>query len=130
MKVTLPLTSNMSTLSVSYALDFASIMLIGAGTAAISAWAVRRYGVWVAPLTFAPIYLTYRTYQIYIGHLEAQRHVQETSNLHLATIEALAGAIDAKDQMTNAHIFRVQFYAVGVAQALGLPDEDVQAIKT
>src|SRR5258706_6183526 len=30
MKVTLPLTSSMSTLSVSYALDFASLMLIGA----------------------------------------------------------------------------------------------------
>src|SRR5712675_2421808 len=30
MKVTLPLTSSMSTLSVSYALDFASIILIGA----------------------------------------------------------------------------------------------------
>ena len=69
--------------------------------AALAAWAVQRLGFWVAPLTFAPIYLTYRTYKVYMGRLEAQRHVQETSDLHLATIEALAGAIDAKDQMTQ-----------------------------
>lgn len=77
-----------------------------------------RVGVWLAPLTFAPIYLTYRTYRVYLGRLEAQRHVQETSDLHLATIEALAAAIDAKDQMTRVHIRRVQAYAAGLAEVL------------
>jgi diguanylate cyclase (GGDEF)-like protein/putative nucleotidyltransferase with HDIG domain len=85
---------------------------------------------WVAPLTIASIFLTYYTYKVYIGRLEAQRDVQETSNLHLATIEALAGAIDAKDQMTNAHILRVQYYAVGLAEAVGLPAHEIQGVKT
>lgn len=103
---------------------------VGAGSAALAAWAVRTVGFWVAPLTFAPIFLTYHTYKVYMGRLDAQRHVQETSNLHQATIEALAGAIDAKDQMTNAHIFRVQFYAVGLAKAVGLEALDIEAVKT
>ena len=81
-------------------------------------------GYWVAPLTFAPIYLTYRTYKVYMGRIEdEQRHVQQTSDLHLATIEALARAIDAKDQTTQMHIRRVQLYAAGLARAVGLSRE-------
>ena len=103
---------------------------VGAGTAWLAVWTMNRVGLWLAPLTFAPIYLTYRTYRVYLGRLEAQRHVQETSDLHLATIEALAAAIDAKDQMTRVHIRRVQAYAAGLAEALALPPGDVQAVRT
>ncbi|MGE3958352.1 MAG: HD domain-containing phosphohydrolase [Vicinamibacterales bacterium] len=103
---------------------------VGAGTAWLAAWAVHRAGFWVAPLTFAPIYLTYRTYRVYLGRLEAQRHVQETSDLHLATIEALAAAIDAKDQMTRVHVRRVQAYAAGLAEALQLSPAEIQAVRT
>jgi diguanylate cyclase (GGDEF)-like protein/putative nucleotidyltransferase with HDIG domain len=103
---------------------------VGATTAAMAAWAVHNLGLWVAPLTFAPIYLTYHTYKVYMSRIEVQRHVQETSNLHLATIEALAGAIDAKDQMTNSHILRVQIYATGLAEAIGLSAADVQGVRT
>ena len=61
---------------------------------------------------------------------DEQRHVLQTSDLHLATIEALARAIDAKDQTTQMHIRRVQVYATGLANALGLPDAEIQGIKT
>ena len=82
---------------------------------------VEHAGYWVAPLTFAPLYLTYRTYKVYMGRIEdEQRHVQQTSDLHLATIEALARAIDAKDQTAQMHIRRVQVYAAGLANAAGL----------
>ena len=50
---------------------------------------------------------------------DQERHVQEVSDLHLATIEALALAIDAKDQTAQSHIRRVQVYAAGIARALG-----------
>ena len=103
---------------------------VGAGAAALSAWGIRHVGFWLAPLTFAPIYLTYRTYRIYLGRLEAQQHVQETSDLHLATIEALAAAIDAKDQMTRTHIRRVQAFAGGLADFVGLSSGEVQAVRT
>ncbi len=104
---------------------------VGAGAAAVAAIVVERAGYWFAPLTFAPLYLTYRTYKVYMGRIEdEQRHVQQTSDLHLATIEALARAIDAKDQTTQTHIRRVQLYAAGLAVALDLPEPDIQGVKT
>jgi diguanylate cyclase (GGDEF)-like protein/putative nucleotidyltransferase with HDIG domain len=104
---------------------------VGAGTAALAAWFVDHTGYWVAPLTFAPLYLTYRTYKVYMGRIEdEQRHVQRTSDLHLATIEALARAIDAKDQTAHMHIRRVQVYAAGLARAAGLSDAEIQGVKT
>jgi diguanylate cyclase (GGDEF)-like protein/putative nucleotidyltransferase with HDIG domain len=60
----------------------------------------------------------------------ARGRVQQTSDLHLATIEALARAIDAKDQTAEFHLQRVQTYAVGLARAIDLPAADVEAIKT
>ena len=103
---------------------------VGAGTAAIGAWFVVHAGYWL-PFTFAPVYLTYRTYTVYMGRIEdEQRHVQQTSDLHLATIEALARAIDAKDQTTQMHIRRVQVYAAGLAKAAGLTEADIQGVKT
>jgi diguanylate cyclase (GGDEF)-like protein/putative nucleotidyltransferase with HDIG domain len=104
---------------------------VGAGTAAIAAMLVTKTGYWFAPLGFAPIYLTYRTYKVYMGRIEdEQRHVLQTSDLHLATIEALARAIDAKDQNTQTHIRRVQLYAAGMAKAVGLSPAAIQGVKT
>ena len=104
---------------------------VGAGTAALALWLIAHAGWWVAPLTFAPVYLVYHTYKVYMGRVEdEQRHVQQTSDLHLATIEALARAIDAKDQPTQSHIRRVQLYAVGLANAAGLGPADIQGVKT
>ena len=39
---------------------------------------------------------------------------RELNKLYLSTIETLAMAIDAKDQITHGHIRRVQTYAVGL----------------
>jgi diguanylate cyclase (GGDEF)-like protein/putative nucleotidyltransferase with HDIG domain len=61
---------------------------------------------------------------------EERRSARQMSELHLATIEALVLAIDAKDQTTPNHISRVQAYAAGVARAVGMPDTDVQAVRT
>ena len=104
--------------------------LVGAGAAAAATWTISHIGFWPVPLMFAPIYLTYRTYRTYVGSLEAQRHVQDTSDLHLATIEALAAAIDAKDQMTRMHLRRVQAYATGLAEAMKLSPGEIQAVRT
>ncbi len=103
---------------------------LGAGTAGLAAWFISHAGYWI-PFTFAPVYLTYRTYKVYMDRIEdEQRHVQQTSDLHLATIEALARAIDAKDQTTQMHIRRVQVYAAGLAAAAGFSDAEIQGIKT
>src|SRR5437764_10851596 len=103
----------------------------GAGAAAVAAAVVERGGYWMALLTTAPVYLIYRTYKVYMGRIQdQQRHVQQVSDLHLATIEALALAIDAKDQTAQSHIRRVQVYAAGLARALGMPENEIQGVKT
>ena len=105
---------------------------VGAGAAALATWLVTGWSAhWITPLAVAPLYLTYRTYKVYLGRIEdEQRHVREMADLHLATIEALALAIDAKDQTSQSHIRRVQLYAASVAGALGMSDNDVQGVKT
>ena len=104
---------------------------VGACTAAIASALVTKTGYWIMPLGFAPIYLTWRTYKVYRGRIEDERrHVQQTSDLHLATIEALARAIDAKDQNTQTHIRRVQTYAARMAKAVGLSPSEIQCVKT
>src|SRR5213594_4526345 len=104
---------------------------VGAGAAWIAATVIDRGGYWMASLAAAPLYLTYRTYKVYMGRIQdQQRHVVQVSDLHLATIEALALAIDAKDQTAQSHIRRVQAYAAGLARALGMPDTEIQGVKT
>jgi len=104
---------------------------VGAGVAAVSAWLVIDHGHWFAVLLTAPLYLTYRTYKVYLGRIDdEQRHVREMADLHLATIEALALAIDAKDQTSQSHIRRVQLYATAVARAFGMTENEIQGVKT
>src|SRR5471030_3493335 len=104
---------------------------VGAGVAAGAASIIDRGGYYMASLLAAPLYLTYRTYKVYMGRIQdQQRHVAQVSDLHLATIEALALAIDAKDQTAQSHIRRVQVYAAGLARALGMMDAEIQGVKT
>ena len=104
---------------------------VGALAAAVAASVIDRGGYWMASLAAAPLYLTYRTYKVYMGRIQdQQRHVAQVSDLHLATIEALALAIDAKDQTAQSHIRRVQVYAAGLARALGMPETEIQGVKT
>jgi diguanylate cyclase (GGDEF)-like protein/putative nucleotidyltransferase with HDIG domain len=86
---------------------------------------------WIALLAAPPLYLTYRSYKVYLGRIEdEQRHVQQVSDIHLATIEALALAIDAKDRTGKSHIRRVQVYAAGLAKAIGMSETEIQGVKT
>jgi putative nucleotidyltransferase with HDIG domain len=50
-------------------------------------------------------------------------HLNKVNRLYQSTIEALAHAIDAKDQVTHGHIRRVQRYSARLAVALGVTDE-------
>src|SRR5947208_698385 len=53
----------------------------------------------------------------------------EVSRLHLATVEALATAIDAKDQTTHFHVRRVQVYCGRVGELMGLSAGEIKALK-
>ena len=75
--------------------------------------------------------ITYLTFRTSLGRLEdANRHVTQVNNLYLSTIETLAMAVDAKDQITHGHIRRVQVYAVELAKRLGVNnDRQLKAIE-
>jgi len=49
--------------------------------------------------------------------------VAQVNQLYLSTIETLAMAVDAKDQITHGHIRRVQVYAVEMAKRLGITND-------
>ncbi|HKS39761.1 MAG TPA: HD domain-containing phosphohydrolase [Blastocatellia bacterium] len=49
---------------------------------------------------------------------------------HRETIEALAVAINAKDEVTHEHVLRVQIYAAGVARILGCTELEIEALKS
>jgi diguanylate cyclase (GGDEF)-like protein/putative nucleotidyltransferase with HDIG domain len=105
---------------------------VGAGAAAVAAWLASAYSAeWLALLAAPPLYLTYRSYKIYLGRIEeGQRHAKQMADIHLATIEALALAIDAKDRTSQSHIRRMQLYAASLARALGMSENDIQGVQT
>lgn len=105
--------------------------LLGAITAVVLARGIHQTRFWLVPVTSLFVWLTYRTYRTYHAKLEAeQQAVQNVSDLHVRTLEALALAIDAKDKDSRTHMRRLQAFCVTLARAEGLPDEEVQAIKT
>jgi len=75
--------------------------------------------------------ISYLTFKTSLGRIEdANGHLREVNKLYLSTIETLAMAIDAKDQITHGHIRRVQRFAVGLARAVGVNDEtQIKAIE-
>jgi putative nucleotidyltransferase with HDIG domain len=70
---------------------------------------------------------------IYFGHRQSQDGVQKRiavmEKAHRETIEALAVAINAKDEVTHEHVLRVQIYAAGVARILGCSELEIEALK-
>ena len=75
--------------------------------------------------------ISYLTFKTSLGRIEdANQHLTHVNKMYLSTIETLAMAIDAKDQITHGHIRRVQRYAVGLARAAGVNDEtQIKAIE-
>lgn len=75
--------------------------------------------------------ISYFTFKSSLQRVEdANRHLEDLNTLYLSTIETLAMAVDAKDQVTHGHIRRVQAYAIGLAKVIGVRDErELKAIE-
>lgn len=73
----------------------------------------------------APIPLiVYYAFRISVGRMEDQLvHLAEVNRGHARVIEALAHAIDAKDQVTHGHIRRVQRLCLEVAREFGVSEQ-------
>lgn len=91
---------------------------------------VFRFG-WIYSLVSIPlITATFATYKIYFERVRSKtREAEDLSRLHLATVEALATAIDAKDQTTHCHVRRVQIYAEGLGKLLKLSEGELAALR-
>jgi len=74
----------------------------------------------VGPLLLI-LYLTFRESMARVA--DANQHIGELNQLYLATVQTLAAAIDAKDQVTHGHIKRVQNYARELAVAIGIKND-------
>jgi diguanylate cyclase (GGDEF)-like protein/putative nucleotidyltransferase with HDIG domain len=91
------------------------------------------YGTFLLPyliLTPISILATYLIYRSARARLQSKTNeIEALSELHLATAEALATAIDAKDQTSHCHVRRVQIYAAGMGEVFGLSPEEIAALK-
>ncbi len=99
-----------------------------AGGAFIAAWAIHQ-AFSLALLTVTIFAGAQVVYLVWSRLNTKTRETEELSRIHFATAEALATAIDAKDQTTHCHVRRVQIYAAGLGEVLGLSLPEIAALK-
>jgi diguanylate cyclase (GGDEF)-like protein/putative nucleotidyltransferase with HDIG domain len=105
--------------------------LVGSCIAAIATAFNKSVGWETTAIGFLVFMVVQRYYGIYLERLQAEKkHVTEIAALHLRTIEALALAIDAKDDVNQDHLQRLQVYSVEIAKEMGLDQLHVEAVRT
>jgi diguanylate cyclase (GGDEF)-like protein/putative nucleotidyltransferase with HDIG domain len=104
--------------------------LVGGGIAAAISACNRRFGWQMVFLGLPVVYIIFRSYRLYLGKLESEKtHAEQIAALHLRTIEALALAIEAKDDTTHEHLQRVQVYAVELGKKMAMEEGALQALR-
>jgi putative nucleotidyltransferase with HDIG domain len=103
-------------------------MFLPTGTAATLIFFALQHDLLITAIIGMPIFLA-----IYLGHRQYRNSVDQRISImekgHRETIEALAVAINAKDEVTHEHVLRVQIYSAGVARLLGCSDSEVDALR-
>jgi diguanylate cyclase (GGDEF)-like protein/putative nucleotidyltransferase with HDIG domain len=101
-----------------------------ASAAGVIYLAIKNYGL-TSLLAAGPLVaVIFATCYFYFKQSEERtKSTERISRLHLATVEALATAIDAKDSITHDHVYRVQVYACGLARHFGLGEAEIEALK-
>ena len=104
--------------------------MASASAAGIIYLAIINYGI-SALLAAGPLVaVIFATCHFYFKQAdERAKTMEKISRVHLATVEALATAIDAKDEITHDHVYRVQVYATGLARRFGLTELEIEALK-
>jgi diguanylate cyclase (GGDEF)-like protein/putative nucleotidyltransferase with HDIG domain len=95
----------------------------GASVAALLVSYTRNVDLAYLALVLPLLLALYFTYASAMGRVaDANKHLTQLNELYMSTIETLAMAIDAKDQITHGHIRRVQRYAIRLARKVGVED--------
>src|SRR6185295_14900331 len=100
-----------------------------AGGAFIAAWTLHQ-AYSLALLTIVTLVIAQLIYVAWLRLNIKTTESEELSRIHFATAEALATAIDAKDQTTHCHVRRVQIYAAGLGEVIGLPRAEIAALRS
>jgi putative nucleotidyltransferase with HDIG domain len=107
---------------------WAVAMFLPTSTAASLMFLALQSGFLVVFVVGTPVLLT-----VYFVHRQYRDSVRSRMDAlaaaHRQTVEALAVAINAKDEVTHEHVLRVQTYAAGVARLLGCAEADVEALR-
>jgi diguanylate cyclase (GGDEF)-like protein/putative nucleotidyltransferase with HDIG domain len=106
--------------------------LMSASSVVAGLWVYTRYTkqAWIALLFLPPIYVVYYSYRLYMDKIRRDlEHISALNNLNNSVIASLATAIDAKDHYTNKHLSRVQTYALTIAEHIGLPADEFEAVR-
>ncbi len=103
-------------------------LFVPAGLAVVSAL-VFYQAFALALLSLAACAVAQGMYVSWLRLRDKTRETEELGRIHFATAEALATAIDAKDQTTHCHVRRVQIYAAGLGAVLRLPKSEIAALK-
>ena len=111
---------NFTWLSVNYFSGASVAAIIVTYTSTLNARALFGTLVIILPLLLVS-YLTFRTAMARVE--DTNEHLSQLNRLYFSTIETLAMAIDAKDQITHGHIRRVQTFAVALARDIGIEDD-------
>lgn len=85
------------------------------------------FGLMVLPLVVFG-HLAYNFHKQLLA--QKTKEIREASRIHLATVEALATAIDARDQVGRGHVTRTQIYAIGIGKVMNLSSDELEALKT
>ncbi|MEQ1758000.1 MAG: diguanylate cyclase [Vicinamibacterales bacterium] len=98
---------------------------------AVAAFALTHSSTWLLGAGLVAVYLLARAHGITLRRVEEERRdALQMSELHLATIEALALAIDAKDHTAQHHVRRVQFFAARLGTELAVSEAELAGIRT
>ena len=110
---------------------WAALHVFAAGSAATLVFVLVRNHGSVYVLLIAPmVAAAFATCRIYFDKVETTaQYIVQMNRLHLATVEALATAIDAKDQTTHEHVRRVQIYAAGLGRIFNLSEAEIEALR-
>ncbi len=104
---------------------------VGAALAVVTDMVGNRFGWQTALLLIPLVYTVFGAYNAQIIRLrEREQHLRDTEALHLRTIEGLSMAIEAKDQNTHEHLFRVRDYVQEMGRTLNLNEGEMQALHT
>lgn len=94
-------------------------------------WLFTHFGLDLALVLVPVAVLALVSYRMHLQSLaQKTSEISDASRIHLATVEALATAIDARDQVGVGHVRRTQIYATGLGRILGLSSAEINALRT